>query len=134
MAEDFLILRGTVSVGMGKAADFLSMPGYRKGFKSAIGYVPYPGTLNIKLFRSYVRKASGMGRKGMRLVRGFSAGGKRFGRVRCYEAVLNGRIGVFVIRPERSRYPPSILELVSRKRLKPRIKAGSTVSVGVRLH
>lgn len=119
---------------MGKAADFLSMPGYRKGFKSAIGYTPYPGTLNVRLFPSYVKKTSSLGRKGVKLVRGFSANGKRFGSVRCYRALINGRIAAFLIRPARSRYPPSIVELVSRKRLKgSRIESGATVSIMVNL-
>ena len=38
---------GEVTTGLGKAAYFLSQDFYTKEFKKNLGFVPYPGTLNI---------------------------------------------------------------------------------------
>ncbi|HVC58460.1 MAG TPA: DUF120 domain-containing protein [Candidatus Acidoferrales bacterium] len=125
-----LILTGKVSNGMGKAALFLSIPAYKTRFMKSIGYIPYPGTLNIKLSASEARKVPLMIRIKHRLIKGFVLDGKRYGAVRCYSASINGKPGAFVIRPQKSRYPDTIMEIVSRKRLKGRgLKTGSTVSV-----
>jgi riboflavin kinase len=38
---------GEVTAGMGKAEFFLSQEFYTNEFKKNLGFVPYPGTLNI---------------------------------------------------------------------------------------
>lgn len=42
-------LEGYVVSGLGEGAFYMSLEGYRKAFEKVLGYVPYPGTLNIKL-------------------------------------------------------------------------------------
>ena len=42
-------LQGVIVSGMGEGAYYMSLNGYTKQFKSKIGYVPFPGTLNVKL-------------------------------------------------------------------------------------
>ena len=42
-------LKGTLISGMGEGAYYMSLKGYTKQFKSKIGYVPFPGTLNVRL-------------------------------------------------------------------------------------
>ena len=44
-----LTITGTITSGMGEGAYYMSMKGYTKQFKSKLGYVPYPGTLNVQL-------------------------------------------------------------------------------------
>jgi len=129
-AKAKIILTGKVVKGMGKAALFLSIPAYKTRFKESIGYVPYSGTLNIRLTASEARKISRLTRSKHRLIKGFALGGKRYGSVRCYPALINGKTEAFVIRPRKSRYPNTIMEIVSKKRLKVRgLKTGSIVSV-----
>ena len=38
---------GEVTTGLGKAAYFLSQEFYTKEFEKNLGFVPYPGTLNL---------------------------------------------------------------------------------------
>lgn len=45
----YLEFKGTISSGMGEGAYYMSMKGYTKQFKTKLGYVPFPGTLNVKL-------------------------------------------------------------------------------------
>ena len=42
-------LSGSVISGLGEGAYYMSLKGYTKQFKVKIGYIPFPGTLNIKL-------------------------------------------------------------------------------------
>ena len=42
-------LRGTVVSGLGHGAHFMSVPWVRDAVQSVLGFVPYPGTLNVKL-------------------------------------------------------------------------------------
>ncbi len=42
-------LSGSVITGLGEGAYYMSLKGYTKQFKTKIGYIPFPGTLNIKL-------------------------------------------------------------------------------------
>ncbi len=40
---------GILVSGMGEGKYYMSLEGYRKQFEKKIGYVPYPGTLNIRI-------------------------------------------------------------------------------------
>ena len=42
-------LKGTLISGMGEGAYYMGLKGYSKQFKSKIGYVPFPGTFNVRL-------------------------------------------------------------------------------------
>ena len=42
-------LEGTLISGMGEGAYYMGLKGYSKQFKSKIGYVPFPGTFNVRL-------------------------------------------------------------------------------------
>ena len=44
-----LSITGTITSGMGEGAYYMSMKGYTKQFKVKLGYIPYPGTLNVQL-------------------------------------------------------------------------------------
>ena len=44
-----LELKGKIVSGMGEGAYYMSLKGYTKQFKSILGYIPFPGTLNVKL-------------------------------------------------------------------------------------
>ena len=40
-------IKGTLISGMGEGAYYMGLKGYTKQFKSKIGYIPFPGTLNV---------------------------------------------------------------------------------------
>ena len=44
-----LELNGSIISGLGEGAYYMSLNGYTKQFKVKIGYIPFSGTLNIKL-------------------------------------------------------------------------------------
>ena len=50
-------LKGTLVSGMGEGAYYMGLKGYTKQFQSKIGYVPFPGTLNVKLNQKIYQEA-----------------------------------------------------------------------------
>ena len=49
-----MIINGEVTTGLGKAAYFLSQEFYTKEFKKNLGFIPYPGTLNVIVSDEYL--------------------------------------------------------------------------------
>ena len=49
ISPSHLELNGKVVSGMGEGEYYMSLKGYTKQFKTKLGYIPFPGTLNVKL-------------------------------------------------------------------------------------
>lgn len=83
-------LTGVLVSGMGEGAYYIALDGYSKQFQSEIGYVPFPGTLNVKLQRrehkEIIRrlKSENTGR----IIKSFSDGRRTFGWAKCFPALL----------------------------------------------
>ena len=120
-------VRGTLVSGMGEGAYYMALPGYTRQFRERIGYVPFPGTLNVRLEPG--SEKSGLDSGGA-LIDGFSDGRRTYGPVRCIGARANG-IASHVIRPERTHHDSSILELISESNIRRAagISDGSQVTV-----
>ena len=46
-SPSYIEFMGNIISGMGEGAYYMSMKGYTKQFKSKLGYVPFPGILNV---------------------------------------------------------------------------------------
>lgn len=126
---DRIILKGHLVSGMGEGRYYTEQDGYVEQFKQKIGFVPYPGTLNVEI--EYVE------RNKLRLLKNhtaieineFQTKNRSFGGVKCYKAEINGVNGAIVL-PLRSHYS-NILEFISpvflRKDLN--IKDGNVVDI-----
>ncbi|RNJ77310.1 MAG: CTP-dependent riboflavin kinase [Nitrosopumilus sp. B06] len=106
-------LEGTLVSGMGEGAYYMALDGYTCQFRSKIGYVPFPGTLNVRLdkreHREAVRQFEGL--PGTR-IEGFSDGKRTYGWVKCFDAKIND-IACHLIILERTHHDDSIVELIS---------------------
>ena len=49
---------GEVTTGLGKAAYFLSQEFYTREFEKNLGFIPYPGTLNVIVSDKYLDEIS----------------------------------------------------------------------------
>lgn len=118
-------MRGTVVSGLGRGRFFISLEGYSRQFAEKLGFIPFPGTLNIRLDEPFPE-----GRPVV--IEGFSEGGRTFGGCRCYRIKLNG-IDAAVIRPERSRYPEDLIEVIAQVNLREALglRDGDAVEVAV---
>ena len=106
---------GKVFQGLGEGAYYIGLEGYKIQFAKALGFDPYPGTLNVKL-ESTIQvelKKQLRGFDGLR-IEGFQRDGRTYGGARCYRATVgkgNLRAAVLVI--DRTHYDDSVLEIIS---------------------
>ncbi|MDX1441413.1 MAG: DUF120 domain-containing protein [Nitrosopumilaceae archaeon] len=133
-APSEVLLKGTLVTGMGEGAYYMSLKGYTKQFKSKIGYIPFPGTLNIKLgkkeYTEAVRQFEGM--EGIR-IDGYSDGKRTYGWVKCFNAKLNSSFDCQLIRLERTHHDKSTIELISKTNIRKSAKLsdGSKVTITI---
>ena len=104
--KDYIII-GKVEPGLGKGQYYISREGYQNQFLKNLGFVPFPGTLNIKLdlpFKPKEQKAID--------IEGFWDEDRIFGRCKCYKIKVRG-IEAAIIRPEYSSYPADLVEVIA---------------------
>ncbi|MEM3006553.1 MAG: DUF120 domain-containing protein [Candidatus Nitrosotenuis sp.] len=129
-------LNGILISGMGEGAYYMSLKGYTKQFSSKIGYVPFPGTLNVKLDKKEdveaLRQLNSI--EGIK-IDGFSDGKRTYGWVKCYHCTLNDKIDCELILLERTHHDNSIIELISESdiRRKANLKNGSKITIRIPL-
>ncbi len=129
---DTVVIKGTVTSGVGEGAYYVSLEGYRRQFKEKLGFDPFPGTLNLKIpkeqmfFRRLLDKEEGI------KIDGFSAENRTFGDVKAFKSKVNGIDSAIVI-PQRTHYPLDVLEVISAVKLRDvlRLEDGDTVEVEV---
>jgi riboflavin kinase len=127
-------LQGVIVSGMGEGAYYMSLNGYTKQFKSKIGYVPFPGTLNVKLNqKEYVEAIRQFDDFDGQKINSFSDGKRTYGWVKCFPAKLNKTTNCQLIRLERTHYDNSIIELISENNIckTKKLKIGSQVSIKI---
>ena len=114
-----LTFRGTIFTGLEEGGYYVSLEGYAGSFLRALGFKPYPGTLNLRLTNEAMieqrRRLDLM--KGIE-VSGFSDGRRSFGPVKCFKAKIAGRIPGAVLAIERSHYDSTVLEVISSRNLR----------------
>ncbi len=127
-------LQGTLVSGMGEGAYYMSLKGYTTQFKSKIGYIPFPGTLNVKLDKKVHQEVikqfetlNGI------MIKSFSDGKRTYGWVKCFPAKINQTIDCQLIILERTHHDSSIIELISKIciRKSGKLKDGSKITIKI---
>ena len=110
-------LQGMVSRGIGEGAYYVLK--YKKLFRQALGFSPYPGTLNLKVekekgqaFLDSLEKTH---------IKGFKDKSRTFGALDCYGLKING-VEAAVIVPERSRHGENVMEIIAPVHLRTKLK------------
>ena len=122
---------GSVVSGLGEGSYYMSLKGYTKQFKAKIGYIPFPGTLNIKL--NQLQDTQQLDELDSVMIDPFSDGKRTYGWVKCFHATLNNSIKCELIRLERTHHDNSVIELISKNNLRKtaRLKTDSKVTVQI---
>ena len=126
-----LELNGSVISGLGEGAYYMSLKGYTKQFKVKIGYIPFPGTLNIKL--NELDNIQQLDDLNNITIDSFSDGKRTYGWVKCFRVTLNNSIKCELIRLERTHHDNSVIELIAKNNLRKtaRLQTGSKVTVRI---
>ena len=127
-------IKGTLISGMGEGAYYMGLKGYTKQFKSKIGYVPFPGTLNVKIHQKIHQEAikQFINLNGIN-INSFSDGKRTYGWVKCFPAKINNSVDCNLILLERTHHDNSVVELISKLCLRKsaKLKEGSKISIKI---
>ena len=126
---DRVLFKGKVVSGLGEGRYYTEQSGYAEQFKDKLGFVPFPGTLNVEI--EYVERNKLRLLKDHRAINidEFKTKNRTFGGVRCFRAKIDGTDGAIVL-PVRSHYS-NVLEFISKDFLREKlsIKDGDGVKI-----
>ena len=124
-----VIFKGCIISGMGEGKYYTEQSGYVNQFKTKLGFVPFPGTLNVKIDYIERNKIRLLKNYGGIIIDEFTTKNRTFGRVLCFKATINNIKGSIVL-PRRSHYS-NVLEIISEHHLRKKLnlKDGDIVEV-----
>lgn len=126
---DKIQFKGRVVSGMGEGRYYTEQRGYVDQFQEKLGFVPFPGTLNVEIKHIERNKLRLLKNQKAIAVNEFQTKNRTFGNVRCFRAEINGIDGAIVL-PLRSHYS-NILEFISPHHLRDtlQLKDGDDVNI-----
>jgi riboflavin kinase len=127
-----IVLKGRLIEGLGEGKYYVTRDGYRKQFKTKLGFDPFPGTLNLKLDMEYIPLRGRLEERQGIKIDGFTTENRTFGDCKCFRCSVDGKEGAVVI-PSRTHYPSEIIEIISPVHLRKElgIEEGDEVTVEV---
>ncbi|HEC56608.1 MAG TPA: DUF120 domain-containing protein [Candidatus Syntrophoarchaeum butanivorans] len=130
--EDAIELIGTVMTGLGEGKYYITQDGYMKQFTEKLGFKPFPGTLNLNLTKESVTLRKKLDNHKGILISGFKANNRTFGGGRSFLSEIED-IKSAVIIPDRTHYPPDVIEILAPVNLREalRVDDGDEVRIKV---
>lgn len=114
-----LKLVGRVVSGLGEGSYYIRQEGYRRQFKRALGFDPYPGTLDLKLDKESLELREMLQDMPGKRIEGFTTPERTFGPVKCFNAKLRGAT-VAIVLPFRTHLT-DVIEVIASKNLRKRL-------------
>lgn len=110
-------IAGRLVTGLGEGGYYTTLEGYKRQFESKLGFIPFPGTLNLSLdLLCIVARKKLDERMGIK-IESFESENRTFGGAKCFPCkILDDRaegIKSAVIIPERTHYPEDIMEIIA---------------------
>ena len=126
-----LLLKGVLFTGLAEGSYYVSKEGYRKQFRSKLGFDPFPGTLNIRLGKEEVQERRSLEGYPSVYIEGFQNQKRSYGPAKCYRAIVEEKVPAAIILPIRAHYGEDVVELISPESLRKRLslKDGDVVHV-----
>lgn len=118
---------GIVTSGQGKGAYFMSQPFYKNQFKDKLKFIPYEGTLNIRIGDKEIDDIQNVSPDNIMKIEG----GENFGDVSLLKATLNDNIDGAIVFPKQTTHGENILEFIASENIKKElgIKNGDSVKI-----
>ncbi|MEM2142421.1 MAG: DUF120 domain-containing protein [Candidatus Thorarchaeota archaeon] len=112
-----VVIEGVVVSGIGEGAYYVEV--YSSRFEKALGFRPFPGTLNVRATDKEARAQIQM-MKAMPplVVAGFTHEGRTFGDVVCYRVKINDTVDGAVVVAQRTHHGEDILEIIAPVKLR----------------
>ena len=105
---------GEVTTGLGKAAYFLSQEFYTNEFEKNLGFIPYPGTLNIIVSEEFLDEINEIKNNCENLIKPDEG----FGAVKYIEAQLHDKINGAIVFPAKTTHEENYLEFIAENKLR----------------
>jgi riboflavin kinase len=123
---------GSLIIGLGRGAYFVSQKEYMGQFRKKLGFSPFAGTLNVKIDEADIEKRLTLREQPAIEIKGFAKGKRRFGKIACYKCAVGG-LPCAIIFPEMSGHGLSVLEVISPFNLRKRLSLsdGSRITVEI---
>lgn len=105
------IIKGTVSSGFGKGKFFTQLDWVVEEFQTKLGFVPYPGTLNVDISED--------DNQSLVILFGLDGGVTIAPKDNiccsafCFKVLINGQIDGAVVKPEDTEHPERRLEIIA---------------------
>ena len=128
--EKGYLLSGAVVSGLGEGKYYMSLQPYKEQFAAALGFEPYPGTLNIKLAQSSVPVRKKIDALEWTRIKGFSTDGRTFGDARCIPCRI-GTLRCGIVVPGRTHYPDDLIEVIAPVALRRKLGVEDNDSINV---
>jgi|YelNatPaOPRAMG01_1025707.scaffolds.fasta_scaffold59146_2 riboflavin kinase len=123
-------VKGKIFSGSGEGAHFTALPWVRKQIKEKIGFMPHPGTLNIKLIEEFVEARKLLeNAKALEIMPepGYCSG-------KCFKAHIGKQnMSCAIVLPCIENYPRDVLEIVAPSNLREKLKLRDGDEVEVRI-
>lgn len=113
-----LKITGKVSTGLGEGEYYLKRSEYKDQFKTALGFIPYEGTLNLSVDEDEVQKLNMTHSKAVKIT-GFKAEGRTFGAASAIPVKIKG-LDCAVVIPNRTHHT-DVLEIISASHLRKKL-------------
>ncbi|MDY6769765.1 MAG: DUF120 domain-containing protein [Candidatus Nanohaloarchaea archaeon] len=118
---------GDVTSGLGDGARYVGMDAYQERFEAAVGFTPFPGTLNLAMEpdeKRALRDAADHVR-----IDAFTVDGDRYSAVDAYHMLVEGEAAA-LLEMEITEHPPRIAEVIAPVNLRQELglEDGDTVT------
>ncbi|GBF09447.1 riboflavin kinase [Aeropyrum pernix] len=125
------VFEGTVFSGLGHGSFYVSI--YARNLRRALGYTPYPGTLNLRVGDAAERLAGCIERaRGVRIEPPHIPG-ERLAAVLAFPVEIEGGVRGHIVRPEITVYKGDVVEIVADVYLRDVLKISDGDKVRFRL-
>src|SRR5437879_8243057 len=126
-------ISAVVFSGLSEGAYYMGLEGYRKQFRSKLGFDPFPGTLNLRVRKEDLAARRELGGNPFVEIEGFANKTRTYGAVKGYRAIINGEVKGDVNVSVSVRLGEDVIEVISPQKLRTRfnLKDGDPVNIKV---
>lgn len=103
-------LIGKIIDGLGEGRFYTSLEPYRKQFEKKLGFLPSPGTLNLKSDETSIKEF--IAQKETIIIEGYNTSERTYGDIVAYNVKLKGKDAALIL-PRRSSHPANVFEIIA---------------------